>query len=212
MESLGYKITYEDDFPPAQSNFTADVIRMRQQGVKMVFIIAVNAPDLAIFSQEAYQQGWKPDVFAAPIGYFGSYISESGGAQAVEGQYIPVVQARFLGEDAGTVPEIALFDKWIKQDFPNFPIDQFANSSWANAALFVDAIKKVGPQLTRAKLVATLASMHSYSDNGTFPDTDVGAKKNSICYLLLQIRNGKYEKVDDPPTGFRCDGTYHNVS
>ena len=124
MESLGYKVQYEDDFPPAQTNFTADVVRMKSQGIKMVFIIAVNAPDLAIFSQESYQQGFKPEVFAAPIGYFGSYISEAGGPQVVEGQWIPVVQAQFLGEDAPNVPEIALFDQWMKKDFSSFPIDQ----------------------------------------------------------------------------------------
>jgi hypothetical protein len=117
----------------------------------------------------------------------------------------------FLGEDAASVPEIALFDKWIKQDFPNFPLDQFANTSWANAALFVEALKKAGPQVTRSKLVAALSQIHGYSDNGTYPDVDVASKKNSICYLLLQIHNGKYVKVDDPPKGFRCDGTYHNV-
>jgi len=185
---------------------------MRQQGIKMVFIIAVNAPDLAIFSQEAYQQGWKPDVFVAPIGYFGSYVSEAGGAPAVEGQWIPVIQSMFLGEDAASVPEIALFDKWIKQDFPTFPLDQFANTSWADAALFVEALKKAGPQITRAKLVAALSQIHSFSDNGTYPDVDVASKKNSPCYLLLRIHNGKYVKVDDPAKGFRCDGTYHSVS
>jgi len=211
MESLGYTIKYEDDFPPAQSNFTADVVSMKSQGIKMVFIIAVNAPDLAIFSQEADQQGFKPEVFASPIGYFGSYIDEAGGAKVVEGQWIPVVQAQFLGEDAPNVPEIALFDQWMKKDFSSFPIDQFSNSSWANAALFVEALKRAGPQVTRAKLLAALAQIHSFSDNGTFPDTDIASKKNSVCYQLLQIRGGKYTKVDTPPKGFRCDGTYHNV-
>ena len=156
--------------------------------------------------------GIKPEVFAAPIGYFGSYISEAGGPQVVEGQWIPVVQAQFLGEDAPNVPEIALFDQWMKKDFSSFPIDQFSNASWANAALFVEALKRAGPQVTRAKLLAALAQIHSFSDNGTFPDTDVASKKNSICYMLLQIKGGKYVKVDTPPKGFRCDGTYHNVS
>jgi ABC-type branched-subunit amino acid transport system substrate-binding protein len=211
MESLGYTIKYEDDFPPAQTNFTADVVRMKAQGIKMVFIIAVNAPDLAIFSQEADQQGFKPEVFASPIGYFGSYISEAGGPSVVEGQWIPVVQAQFLGEDAGTVPEVALFDQWMKKDFASFPIDQFSNTSWANAALFVQALKAAGPQATRPKLLAALAQIHSFSNNGMFPDTDVASKKNSVCYMLLQIKGGKYVKVDTPPKGFRCDGTYHNV-
>jgi len=211
-ESIGYKVIYEDDFPPAQSNFTADVIRMRSQGVKMVFIIAVNAPDLAAFSQEAAQQGWKPEVFVAPIGYFGAYISESGGAQSVEGQYVPVVQAQFLGEDATAIPEIGLFDHWIKQDFPSFPVDQFASTSWAQAALFVQALDMAGPHVTRDGVLKALAQIHSFNDFGVMAPTDVASKQSSHCYNVLQIHDGKYVKVDDPPTGFRCDGTFHKVS
>jgi ABC-type branched-subunit amino acid transport system substrate-binding protein len=212
MQTLGYKVVYEDDFPPAQSNFTADVIRMRSAGVKMVFIIAVNAPDLAAFSQEAAQQGWKPEVFVAPIGYFGSYVSESGGAAAVEGQYVPVVQAMFLGEDATSVPEVGLFDHWIKQDFPSFPIDQFSSTSWAQAALFVQALDRVGPHLTRQGLLAALAQIHDFNDFGMMAPADVASKQSGHCYLILQIHNGKYQKVDDPASGYRCDGTFYKVS
>src|SRR5207237_8861032 len=120
---------------------------------------------------------------------------EAGGPSVVEGQWIPVVQAQFLGEDAANVPEIALFDQWMKKDFASFPIDQFSNSSWANAALFVQALKNAGPQITRAKLLAALSQIHSYSDNGLFPDTDVASKKNSPCYLLLQTTGGNYTQV-----------------
>jgi ABC-type branched-subunit amino acid transport system substrate-binding protein len=212
MESVGYKVIYEDDFPPAQSNFTADVIRMRSAGVKMVYIIAVNAPDLAAFSQEAAQQGWKPEVFVAPIGYFGAYVDQAGGTQSVEGQYVPVVQAQFLGEDATAIPEVGLFDHWIKQDFPSFPIDQFASTSWAQAALFVQALDLAGPHLTRDGVLKALTQIHSFNDFGVMAPTDVASKQSSHCYNILQIRNGKYLKVDDPPTGFRCDGTFHKVS
>ena len=212
MQSLGYKVIYEDDFPPAQSNFTADVIRMRSAGVKMVFIIAVNAPDLAAFSQEAAQQGWKPEVFVAPIGYFGAYVSDSGGAAAVEGQYVPVVQAMFLGEDATAVPEVGLFDHWIKQDFPSFPVDQFSSTSWAQAALFVQALDLTGPNLTRTGLLKSLAQIHSFNDFGMMAPTDIASKASSHCYDILQIHDGKYVKVDDPATGFRCDGTFNKLS
>jgi ABC-type branched-subunit amino acid transport system substrate-binding protein len=211
MQSVGYKVIYEDDFPPAESNFTADVIRMRSAGVKMVYIVSVNAPDLAAFSQEAAQQGWHPEVFASAIGYFGSYVGESGGAGTVANQYVNIGQAMFLGEDAGTVPEVATFDHWIGTAFPSFPIDQFSATSWANTALFVNALKAVGPHLTRAALLAALAQTHTFNDYGMEAPVDVGSKQPSNCYLLLQIRGGKYVKVDDPATGFRCDAPYFHV-
>jgi hypothetical protein len=143
------------------------------------------------------------------VGYFGGYVSESGGASAVEGQYIPVVQARFLGEDAATVPEVALFDHWIKEVNSGFPVDQFSSSSWAQAALFVKALQMAGPQPTRQKVLAALAQIHDFDDNGMMAaPADVAGKKSGHCYTLLQIHNGHYDRVDDPPAGYRCDGTF----
>ncbi|HWW54400.1 MAG TPA: ABC transporter substrate-binding protein, partial [Acidimicrobiales bacterium] len=211
MESVGYKVIYEDDFPPAQSNFTADVIRMRTAGVKMVYIVSVNAPDLAAFAQEASQQGWHPEVFASAIGYFGSYVAEAGGPSIVENQYVNIGQAMFLGEDAATVPEVALFDHWMHAAFPSFPIDQFSATSWANSALFVEALKAAGPNLTRKGVLAALAQIHNFNDNGMMAPMDVASKQPSNCYLLLQLHGGKYTKVEDPPTGFRCDAPYFHT-
>jgi ABC-type branched-subunit amino acid transport system substrate-binding protein len=209
MESLGYKVIYEDDFPPAQNNFTADVISMRNQGVKMVYIIAVNAPDAADFSAEAAQQGWKPEVFAAPVAYFGQYVAQAGGAAAVEGQYVNVGAARFLGEDAASNPEVALFGKWIKVVNSSFAVDQFSAYSWANAAYFVKALQAVGPHVTRKGVLAALAAIHQFDDNGMMAPTDPGKKVTASCFDILQLQGGKYVRVDDPPTGYRCDGGYY---
>ncbi len=37
------------------------------------------------------------------------------------------------------------------------------------------------------------------------------------CYLLGQIANGTFQRLDDPPVtgpthGFRCDGTYYRAN
>lgn len=210
-QSIGYKFIYEDDFPPVSSNFTTDVIRMKSAGVKMVDILSVNAPDLAAFSQEAAQQGFHPELFVSGVGYFGAYIQEAGGPSAVEGQYVAIGQARFLGEDAGSVPEVALFDQWMHTAFPNFPIDQFASTSWANAALFVQALVTAGPHPTRQAVVSALANTHSFDDHGLMAPIDVGSKNPTNCYIIMQIHGGKFERVDDPPTGYRCDAPFFKV-
>jgi ABC-type branched-subunit amino acid transport system substrate-binding protein len=207
-ESVGYKFIYEDDFPPAQNNFTADVVSMRSQGVQLVYIVAVNAPDLADFSAEANQQNWHPHLFASGVGYFGAYVQESSGPAAVEGQYVNTPDAMFLGEDAAVIPEVALFDQWMKNSYPDFPLDQFAATSWANSAMFVQALKMAGPHLTRAALLAALQTIHSFNDNGMVAPADPAGKVPTKCYIELVIHNGRYMRVDDPPSTFRCDGSY----
>jgi ABC-type branched-subunit amino acid transport system substrate-binding protein len=204
LQSLGYTVKYEDDFPPAQSNFTADVIRMKADGIKTVFMIAVNAPDAAIFASESAQQGFKPQLWICPICYFGSYISESGGPSSVAGQYAYLGYAQFLSDTS--MPEVGLFQHWIHTAYPNFVPDEFAMYSWANAALFVHAVQQAGPHLTRKAVLAALAATNSFTDNGMVTQANINGKQPSPCYNIVQIQNGNWVKVDDPPTGFRCDG------
>jgi hypothetical protein len=52
--------------------------------------------------------------------------------------------------------------------------------------------------------------VHDYNDLGMSSPVDVGSKQPIACYLILKIHNGQYIKVDDPPTGFRCDAPYYH--
>jgi ABC-type branched-subunit amino acid transport system substrate-binding protein len=206
IQTIGYQVQYEDDFPPAQSNFSADVLRMKSQNIKMVILSSVNAPDAAIFSQEAAQQGYKPEVWVCVVCYSGGYIQEAGGTAAVEGQYEYLATAAFLADP--TVPEVATYLHWMHTAYPNFSPDLFSTYSWANAALFVHILQQVGPHLTQKAVLAALAATPSFNDNGMTTTAQVNAKKPSNCYNLFQIQGGQYLKVEDPPTGFRCDGYF----
>ena len=44
--------------------------------------------------------------------------------------------------------------------------------------------------------------------DGEGSSASIGSRAPSNCYNILQIQNGNWTKVDDPATGFRCDGSY----
>ena len=54
-------------------------------------------------------------------------------------------------------------------------------------------------------------------DSGNLVPVSNPAHKVPItCYLLGQISDGKFQRLDDPPVtgpdnGFRCDGTYYRA-
>lgn len=207
-EKLGYVYTYSRTYEPTETDFTADVVRMRQQGVRMVLITAADVHTLARLAGAMQQQNFKPDVFATPgIAYDPQFLNLAG--SAAEGIISDSQQSLYLGEDAGSNPEVALLDQWVARVDPGARPDLFAVFAWSAARLFVTALKAAGPKITRAALTSALQNIHQWDSNGLQAMADPASKTPPTCYVLIKIQGGKYTRTaDDPPTGFRCDGSY----
>ena len=209
MESLGYKILYEGKYQPTQTDFTTDVIRMRNEGVEFVMITGADVKSLARFAKAMQQQNFKPKVFATGgIGYDGNLIALAG--DSVEGLLNDQQQALYLGEDARTTPEVALFQQWIQRVKPGFKADVFTAFGWASGRLMVEALQKAGPKVTRQGVMAALKGINNFDANGMVAPSGPGTKRPAECWVLTVIKDGKYVRKDSPAKGFRCDGGYFN--
>src|SRR4029453_13957469 len=62
MESVGYHIAYERGAPSSESDFTADVLRMRDAKVQFIFMSDMNIKQMTNMLNEMQQQGYKPTV------------------------------------------------------------------------------------------------------------------------------------------------------
>ncbi len=62
MKSEGYKIAYVDDVNPLASDFTTDVINMKNKGVNAVDLTGIDWQDAAIFVENANTQNWHPGL------------------------------------------------------------------------------------------------------------------------------------------------------
>lgn len=203
-ESVGFKYIYERGVQPTESDYTADVVRMRQAGVKMVFLIATDDKTTARLAKAMQQQGFKPQVFSA--NYMPTVIGLGG--EAVEGMYGPAGSSLFGGEDAGTVPEVGLMNQWVQKVKPGYKSDVFSTYAWASGRLLFQAIQAAGPKPTRAGVLAELRKIDKFTANNLLAEAGPATKRPSTCMLMSQIKNGKYVRVD-PPTGFFCLGPYN---
>jgi ABC-type branched-subunit amino acid transport system substrate-binding protein len=208
MESIGYKFVYERGFAATETDFTADVVRMRQAGVKFFYTNADVKGDARI-AKAMLQQGFKPDVFiTGGTSYDNSFIPLAG--DAGEGVLNLGTQAMYLGEDAGSIPEIALMNQWMNKVRPGYKPDLFAAYGWGSMRLLMKAMQDAGPQLTRAKIVAALKKIDSFDGNGLFPNAGPASKRPASCYIFEKVVNGKFERWESPPPGFRCnDGPFY---
>ena len=206
-ESLGYKIVYERAVAPTETDWTADIIRMKNLGVQFWDLRNQNASFIAKMLSEAAQQNFKPQVIMTNSEYDASFFKLISDPTAANGVLTDQPFAMFLGEDAKNVPEVKLFQKWMKKAHSDVTPDLFAMFSWASAALFVQALKAAGQNPTRADLLTALKNIHSFDDNGFVAPADVGNKKPPACWMLVKVENGKFLRALPKGKGYTCKPT-----
>jgi ABC-type branched-subunit amino acid transport system substrate-binding protein len=203
-EAEGFKFIYTREVQPTESNFTGDVIQMRQRDVKAVFVV-FDVTGIARLFKSLHQQNFNPPLkYPSPAAYDGDFIGLVG-ADAAEGILIGQSFSMFLGEDQSLFPEIGRFREWMKRVAPSQKVDLFAMYGWLSGKLFIEAMQKVGPRITRTGMIEALKGIHAFTGGMQTP-TDVGGKKNPVCEMWMQVKAGKFTRVE-PATGFTC-GTF----
>jgi branched-chain amino acid transport system substrate-binding protein len=206
-ESLGYKILYERSVAPTETDFTADILRMKNQGVQFWDLRNQNVTQISKMLSQAAQQNFKPQVIMTNSEYDASFFKLLPDPTVANSVITDQPFAMFLGEDAKSVPEVKLFQTWMKKTHSDVTPDLFAMYSWASAALFVDALKAAGQNPTRASLITALKGIHNFDDNGFVAPADVGNKKPPACWMLLKVNNEKFQRVFPKGKGYACKPT-----
>ena len=210
FESKGYKFGYVDYINPLQSDFTTDVINMKEKGVTAVDLTGVDWQDAAIFVQNAATQNWHPGlIFSAGPVYADQFISHAGGPAVTNGIQIGQGQALYLGQDAKNVPAVKQFTTYVKKVNPSGVPDLFTLYGWASANLFVQALKAAGPHPTRGVVIAQLKKITSFGANGLLGTADPADKKPAVCFLMAVIKNGNFVRELPKGSGFDCNTTYY---
>lgn len=210
MKSTGYDITYSRVVGPLDSDFTTDVLRMKQQGVQMVYIVGMAVTQVADLAQDMAQEDFKPAIFSTNgVAYDSSYATDAGPAAA--DTYSDQQSALFAGEDAANVPAVALFDKWVRKVDPKAHLDTYGLFGWASAELFVQALRAAGPNPTRSGLIAQLDKITSFDAGGLIAPDNPAQKKPPTCWILIKNTGTTWERTGpSPKSGFVCNpGGYY---
>ena len=209
LEHEGYHVAYVRDVGPTETDFTTDVISMRNDHVNAVDLTAVDWQVGAEFVQNAAAQGWHPGlIFSAGPIYADQFVSHAGGPAATNGIQIGQGQALYLGQDANTIPADKLFLSYVKKVSPSWTPDLFTLYGWASAALFVQALQGAGTNPTRGSVLTQLKKITSFNASGLIAPANPAQKKPASCYVMMQIKNGNYVRTQPAKSGFSCDSTY----
>jgi ABC-type branched-subunit amino acid transport system substrate-binding protein len=210
-ESVGYRYVYVRDVPDLTTNFTSDILRMKNEGVKIVDMSALAVTSDANFLQQAAQQNFHPDVLYGASAYDAQLFKLLGDASLANGVvWAAVPDALYLGQDRATVPAVNTFLTWLHNARPSASADLFAVEAWSAGQLLVKAMQSAGSSVTQASVASAIKGITNFDADGLIAPTDPGGKKGTHCVVMANVQNGAWKRVE-PASGFDCSGVYHNI-
>jgi hypothetical protein len=210
-ESQGWHFVSSILEQPTNSNFQGDFVRLcQQEHITAFFELTETATNAATMIQNQRQAGCPKDLLnIIPISYDQAFIDAYGGPKSdLDGIQGYNEYALFFNKDeADNIPEVKLFQEWNERTYPGVPLNLYGMFAWASHRLFQKAAEAVEGALTRKSFMASLRRIHDFDAGGLLAPTDPvsGAPH---CYLLYEIQNGTFHRVDTPKSGFRCDGHF----
>ena len=201
-QSVGYSFVYHRTIEPTEANFSSDVVNMENKGVKGIIM----AGETGVFVRMA--KAMKQQNFSVPFANWGANAYDpafvtSDAAPATNGALLDQQLAMYQGQD--NLPEIQLFNKWLKQ-VGGSP-DIYGAFGWESARLFVQALTAspaVAAKPTRAGVLAQLKQIDNFDGNGMLAPAGPASKRPPTCFIVISVQNGKFARAD-PPSGFICN-------
>ena len=193
-----------------QSGFTPIVQQMKSSGSN--YAQATTYQQNVLLRKEAALQGLTDvKVWDCTVGCYDKLFLSTGGAD-VENQYVDLLFLPFYSKaEQKANKSIANYVKYTGSD----KVASFGAYAWAAGIAFRDAVNAAAKAnggvngVTRKTLFAALNNMHSFNADGMFGTIDLAGRKTSPCHVLLQVKNGDYQRIQPTKAGtFDCNKKY----
>jgi branched-chain amino acid transport system substrate-binding protein len=153
--------------------------------------------------QAGEQLGYKGDYYATQPSSLEKGLATM--ADKLEGRVFSAAFSLLPNDDPSVSPELAKFQKGMKQYQPEFANELTAVSGWAAAKMFADALTAVGPD--KAKLTDHMSKLDAYTFGGLQgPMSYTDGSKPNKCTTRLVLKGGKFARADSAakPPSFDC--------
>ncbi|MFY9586419.1 MAG: ABC transporter substrate-binding protein [Actinomycetota bacterium] len=214
LKTSGGKINvcYERETSVLDNNFDNYAASMASScpasgGPLAVFTTMENNSNIKL-ARAMKNQGVKYAYFSPTFtSYLKSFVQDEGGnpRPEVEGAYMAVPQIPFerCGSDSKgrpvppcSHPELNRYVSALAKYRPGYIAPgSWGGPGWGEAALFVEAAKACGAQLTRACVIKEINKIQNFSVNGFLTPTTPNEHVIYKADLLLQVKNGKFVEI-----------------
>lgn len=206
LKKLGGEVAYTHTTNVAkQTDYTADIIKMRANGVRWLTLDGSDIATINRILSAAKQQNWRPEVITSAPAYDGNFLKLADPA-AVEGVYVPLATAFFLGGDKASSPGVAEYLEWLGKVHPGSKPDLFGANAWAAAELWYQAWQKAGGAKTPDDVRFAMSTIQTFDAKGLLAPASPTSRSPQVCWLVGQIKNNAFVRIEPADKGFSCEG------
>ncbi len=201
----GFKYTPAAGIPttPTNANYGSIVQEMQSNGTQ--YVTEYSDDNSAERLLQAMQQAnYAPQVVDWFSEEYGSEFAQQTSPES-NGDLV-LMSATAAYEDASGNPGMQLMESWLNRVAPGYHHDIFAILAWSAGLAFEQAAKQVGPNLTRAAMIAKLQGITSWTGGGVTPEVNIGGKVPTKCFFYMKIENGAFQRVyPTAPNSYDCN-------
>jgi branched-chain amino acid transport system substrate-binding protein len=199
FKQYGFDVAFNDSsLAFGTTSLDADVQRVKDAGVDFV-TTCMDVSGNTLLSRTLRRAGLNNVRQFWPTGYDAQALAQF--QDLYEGVYFRTGFVPF--EEASLSPGMTQFMTEMKKRFPNTRLSEVVVAGWLNADLFVNALKAVGKDVTRQKVIDTINAMTDYTGNqieGPVNWTIAHTQSNPTdCDAYLQVQHGKFTPIYKQP-------------
>jgi branched-chain amino acid transport system substrate-binding protein len=190
--ALGMKIVAETAHRPTDTEFSADVAKLKDANCDLIAMGSIVRDSVMILST-LKKIGWAVDT-VGPVSSYDTAVATAPGGIG-EGFYAMAPTPYAYPDDPR--PEVKAFAAEYKSRFgidPNY----LGETGYTAANLLVEALQRAGKDLTVASFTKAMESIHDYHDifGGTL-SFGPGQHHGSTSAFLAEVKNGRWVLVED---------------
>jgi ABC-type branched-subunit amino acid transport system substrate-binding protein len=168
LKKLNMEPVAEASYVPSDVDVSAQAVAIKQADPEVI-ILGVIPKHGALFVKEAQRLGWKPkmvghNTVADPV------VLDLAGAEALEGVYVNLMTA----VDSMDTPAVKKANEILAKYYPQTKPGYYPYLGMAGGIIIIEAIKRAGNDLTRAKLISSLEGLGHF-EPGVLPPIDWSA-------------------------------------
>lgn len=180
--------------PVGAPDYRSAILNLRDKGVTHLLMI-LGPQDTAKAVTQAREAGWNPQ--------FGGHqatpdpLTIQLGGKAIEGVY-GVATSALPDWDPAKWPGVKDYRETLAKHAPSMKPSAFGIRAYADAIIFVEALKRAGPNPTRENLVAAMEGMKDFP-TGIYPPVTYGPDRHdgNNGAVIVRAQNGQWIPVSE---------------